>query len=118
MKHIIKNDIKYIGWIDFGCVRDLNLLTANREFDYKAFIKEGFYTIRVGDHLKVFGKEDCFFMRNLFFWYARSNAAVWIGDIKAFLRYRDLFHDTVTDLLYNNCYVESEESINEILYMR
>ncbi len=44
---IDQRKIKYVGFTDFGLVRDLSLLPSNREFDYKSYIKEGHYTIRI-----------------------------------------------------------------------
>ncbi len=43
---IDKNIVKYIGWIDFGAVRDISTeLSKNREFKID-FLKNGKYNLR------------------------------------------------------------------------
>ena len=75
-------------------MRKHEFLKDDREFDIHSLVKDGYYTLRIWDHVKYFGKDDCFFQRHLLFWAARMNAVLWVGDVEAFLRYRDLFHKT------------------------
>ena len=93
MKYAINNLIKdlnvnYIGWVDFGSMRELRYLPPDREFMYNV-LRNGKYHLRT---FKLPTLLECDYLYNIMWYDFKFMGGFQFGDIDAFYKYYSLFH--------------------------